>query len=114
MVHEHYMRAALLYNQRRFADAERELRDLLTSDPEQPDALQLLAATFLAQDRVGEAKSAAQSVLGIAPASADAHDLLARIELVDDNPRVAEEHALKAVFDRIIRKSPIAANSRSF
>lgn len=46
MLHERYMRAALLYNQRRFADAERELRDLLTSDPEQPEALQLLAATF--------------------------------------------------------------------
>ncbi|MBL0043055.1 MAG: tetratricopeptide repeat protein [Flavobacteriales bacterium] len=97
MLHERYMRAALLYNQRRFADAERELRDLLTNDPEQPEALQLLAATFLAQNRVAEARSAAQSVLGISPASADAHDLLARIELVDENARMAEEHAMKAV-----------------
>ena len=97
MQHERYMRAALLYNQRRFADAERELRDLLSSDPDQPDALRLLGETFLALDRVQDARSTAQQVLGLAPYNADVHGLLARIELVDDNPSLAEKHALEAV-----------------
>ena len=85
MLHERYMRAALLYNQRRFADAERELRDLLTSDPEQPEAMQLLTDTFLAQNRFSEAKSATQSVLGISPAHAVEHDLMARNEKKEEN-----------------------------
>lgn len=91
------MRAALLYNQHRYADAERELRDLLANDPQQPAALQLLGEVFLQQDRIGEARSTAQQVLGMYPHSADAHGLLARIEIVDDDPAKAEQHALEAV-----------------
>lgn len=91
------MRAVLLYNQHRYTDAERELRDLLAGDPQQPAALQLLGEVFLQQDRIGEARSTAQQVLGMYPHSADAHGLLARIEIVDDNPAKAEQHALEAV-----------------
>lgn len=91
------MRAVLLYNQHRYADAERELRDLLASDPQQSAALQLLGEVFLQQDRVSDARSAAQQVLGMYPHSADAHGLLARIEIVDDNPAKAEQHAMEAV-----------------
>lgn len=97
MQHERYMRAALLYNQHRFADAERELRDLLSADPDQPEALRLLGETFLAQNRIDEARRTAQQVLGLAPHHADVHGLLARIELLDDNPALAEKHALEAV-----------------
>ncbi|MFZ1687758.1 MAG: tetratricopeptide repeat protein [Flavobacteriales bacterium] len=97
MQHERYMRAALLYNQHRFADAERELRDLLSGDPDQPEALRLLGETFLALDRIGEARSTAQQVLGLWPYHAEVHGLLARIELLDDNPALAEKHALEAV-----------------
>lgn len=91
------MRAVLLYNQHRYADAERELRDLLANDPQQPAALQLLGEVFLQEDRIGEARSTAQQVLGMYPHSADAHGLLARIEIVDDNPAKAEQHAMEAV-----------------
>lgn len=92
-----FAHAVLLYNQRRYADAEKALRDILATDPQQGHALHLLAATFLQQDRHAEARNIAQQVLGMHPHSADAHNLLARIELADDAPTKAEEHAKQAV-----------------
>jgi Flp pilus assembly protein TadD len=94
---ERFMRAALLFNQHRYADAERELRDLLTEEPHNAGAQYLLGETFLRQDRISEARSTAQHVLGFQPDNADAHGLLARIEIADENPAKAEKHALEAV-----------------
>lgn len=92
-----FAHAVLLYNQRRYADAEKALRDILAGDPQQGHALHLLAATYLQQDRHAEARNVAQQVLGMRPHSADAHNLLARIELADGAPAKAEEHAKQAV-----------------
>lgn len=92
-----FAHAVLLYNQRRYADAEKTLHDILATDPNQGHALQLLAATHLQQDRHAEARQLAQRVLGLRPHGADAHNLLARIELADDQPAKAEEHAQQAV-----------------
>lgn len=97
MHHERYLRAALLYQQHRYADTERELLELLAGEASNTDALHLLAATYLAQQRIAEARTAAGQVLAIAPGNSDAHSLLARIELVDDSPSKAETHARQAI-----------------
>lgn len=94
--HEQVMRAALLFQQHRYADAERTLRDHLRSEPQDPVALRLLGESLLAQDRVADARTAAQGALGIAPMEADAFGLLARVELMDDEPDKALEHAREA------------------
>ncbi len=91
------MRAALLFQQSRFADAERTLRDHLSEDPNDVHALRLLGETLLAQDRPAEARIAAQNALGVSPADGDVHGLLARVELVDENEAKAEDHAQQSV-----------------
>lgn len=97
MEDQRYVRAAILFQQHRFAEAERELRDLLTGDPARPDALHLLAAAMYQQDRYAEARLVAGQLLGLHPDSADAHGLLARIELADGAAAKAEMHARQAV-----------------
>ena len=62
-------------------------------------ALHLLGVTQLALGRVAEARDTAQGALGLAPADADLHDLLARIELHAEewakNTRVVSDKKMK-------------------
>ena len=94
---EHLQHAYLLFNQKRYSDAERAVREHLNTDPQDADAMHLLGVALLAQDRVAEARTTVEAALGIAPADADLHDLLARVQLHAEEWAAAEEHAQRAV-----------------
>jgi Flp pilus assembly protein TadD len=94
--HEQVMRAALLFQQHRYADAERTLRDHLRNEPQDALAMRLLGESLLAQDRTAEARATAQGALGLAPMDAAAFGLLARVELMDDAADQALTHAREA------------------
>lgn len=63
----HRDRAFVLYQQRRYADAERELRLALTADPNFAQSHALLAMTLMRLDRLPEATAEVEQAIGLAP-----------------------------------------------
>jgi Tfp pilus assembly protein PilF len=83
-------RAQLLLAQRRYADAERELRQALSQDPHFAIAHALLAETLLEQHRADEATSEAGLAITLEPDLEVAHYIMARILLERNRPDEAE------------------------
>lgn len=69
----HLARARLLLAQSRPADAERETMLALATQPQDPDALALLALSRLEQNKRVEALAAAREAVGLAPDNAHLH-----------------------------------------
>jgi tetratricopeptide (TPR) repeat protein len=92
------LRAMQLIEHRRFADAERCLREVLSQEPEQDFALHQLAFCLYCQDRRGrESLETIDRAIGISPNDADHWALKAAILLEISSPaacRKAAEHAL--------------------
>src|SRR3954453_19947186 len=79
-----YQRALILQQQRRYADAERELRQALAQDPHDARMHAVLALALNAQQRFREATDEAQAAVGLAPDEAFGHYALAKV-LFDRN-----------------------------
>jgi tetratricopeptide (TPR) repeat protein len=69
----HLDRATLLYQQRRYADAERELRAALALDPAAPRPHAVLALVLANQEKFAEASAEADAAVGAGPDLAFAH-----------------------------------------
>lgn len=83
-----YQRALLLHGQRRYADAEREFKQVLLADPHHADAHAMLALCLAEQKRLAEASGEADAAIGLAPHSAFAH--YARARVMADRQRYEE------------------------
>ncbi len=73
------LRADLLLQQGRFPDAERELGQLLSTDPRHPLAHALMAHAMLGQLRLNDAEYAAREAVSAAPDEAFAHFAVAAV-----------------------------------
>jgi Tfp pilus assembly protein PilF len=62
-----------LYNQSRYADAERELRGALAGEPDAPSEHALLSLCLVEQDRLDEAQAEAEQAIALSPDDAFAH-----------------------------------------
>lgn len=91
----HYERAALLFEQERFVEAEREVRRALKHDPVCAFSLGLLALCCSARDRFDEAESVAQLAVSHAPNHAWTHYALAMV-LTDRRDLLRADSALSA------------------
>ncbi len=74
-----YQRALLLLQQSRPADAERELRQVLTHQPNHAMAHAMLARCLVEQDRLDEAQEHAQKAIGIEPDEPMTHYILSLV-----------------------------------
>lgn len=74
-----YERALLLHHQRRYADAEREFKQVLVADPHNADAHAMLALCLVEQKRLPEATAEADAAVGLAPHVAFGHYARARV-----------------------------------
>ena len=63
----HHDRALLLFQQRRYPDAERELRAALAQDPDDPRLHALLALCLSQQNRLTDASAEADQAVGLGP-----------------------------------------------
>jgi tetratricopeptide (TPR) repeat protein len=77
----HLHRAYLLYDQRRYEMAEKEVGQALLSQPNDARSLALLALCLLAQEKFTEATERAQEAVGNAPDESFSHYTLARVWL---------------------------------
>jgi tetratricopeptide (TPR) repeat protein len=75
----HLDRAYLLYEQRRFALAEKEIGQALVAHPNDARSLALLALCLLEQEKFTEATQRAQEAVGNAPDESFSHHTLARV-----------------------------------
>jgi len=73
-------RGNILYNQRRYTEAEKEYFKILTQDPNNPFALGMLAQCYLETKRKKEALTFAQKALRNAPESPTLYYILARCQ----------------------------------
>lgn len=98
-------RALVLHQQGRHDLAEKELRQHLTSEPNDGFAHALLAISCLEQERVKEAEQSAREAIGAAPDSAFTHYALARVL----SERNRENEAVTAI-QEAIRLEPTDAD----
>ena len=75
----HFQRAYLLYEQRRYELAEKEIGQALVSQPNDARSLALLALCLLEQQKYTEATQRAQEAVGNAPDESFSHHTLARV-----------------------------------
>jgi len=78
-VHSRQQLVRLLFGSRDYADAETELRSLLTITPEDPAAYNMLGLALVSQNRHIPARAAFEQALAIDPSFAPARENLARL-----------------------------------
>ncbi len=88
---------AVLIRQGRFSDAESLLKDLLHDEPNDEHLLALLGDVYIEQDKIDEARTIADTMLGSYPDLAAAHILKAKVLIYDDNYNEAENHIKQAI-----------------
>ncbi|HSU69258.1 MAG TPA: tetratricopeptide repeat protein [Tepidisphaeraceae bacterium] len=86
-----YQRALILHQQRRFADAERELKEVLSSDPHNAQAHAMLGLCLLERNEYQQANSEADQAVGLEPDLSFAHYVRARV--LSDRNRLEEAGA---------------------
>jgi tetratricopeptide (TPR) repeat protein len=90
-------RAQILIQQKRYAEAEKLLKDLLSTNPNDVLVLTLLSETNLLQDKIDAAKKLANTAIAISP---DAHHLFylkSKIALQEEQYDEAEKSIKQAV-----------------
>jgi tetratricopeptide (TPR) repeat protein len=90
-------RAFLLYQQGRMELAERELRQALAENPQEPWAHALLALCLLRRDQKAAATQSAEQAVGLAPDVSFVHYVLATVLHDRNRLEEAERAALEAV-----------------
>jgi len=81
-----YQRALILHQQRRYPDAEKELRQALSTAPHDGRMHAMLALCLAEQQRFREASDEAQQAVGLEPDLAFAHYALAKVLLDRNRP----------------------------
>lgn len=70
---DHFHRGCLLYDSRRFKEAEEEFRLDICAQPQSASARSMLALTLLTQDRLDEARKMAEEAISLDPDNSFAH-----------------------------------------
>jgi tetratricopeptide (TPR) repeat protein len=92
----HY-RATILLQQRRYEDAERELRTALALDPDNAHLQLLLCICLFEQEKIEEAENSIRQVIHQEPDNDYALYILAKIKLVQEDEKKAEALLKNAV-----------------
>lgn len=100
-----YQRAMLLYNQRRYGDAERELKQALSTDPHDAQAHAMLGLCLSERKEYAGASAETDAAVGLAPDLPFAH--YARAAVLAERNRFDE--AAQAVHDAL-RLDPFSAD----
>jgi tetratricopeptide (TPR) repeat protein len=95
--HPAWSRAQLLLEQRRYADAERELRKTLAEDPNFAEAHALLAEALLEQQRLDEATAEASLAIAQEPELEMAHYVMACVLFTRERHEEAEAAVRRAI-----------------
>lgn len=90
-MNHHLERGRLLLEQRRLADAERELKQALAQDPQDAIALMLLAEVYIQSHRFAEALEYSQQAVHLEPEVPSLYFTLSRAYLYNKNPQKARE-----------------------
>jgi len=93
----HHDRAMILFQQRRYADAERELRSALGQQPHDGRLHAVLALTLAHQERFADASTEADQAVGLQPDMPFAHFVRGLILLMRHRHNEAEAPAAQAV-----------------
>lgn len=88
----------ILLQQERYSEAEKLLKNLLSSDPNNVFFLSLLAETNLQQDKLEEAQNLIDSAIGISPNTATLFYIKARILLLKNKYGEAESSLEQSLF----------------
>ena len=87
----------ILIQQKKFADAERILSDLLTGDATNIHFLSLLAEVFLQQSKFDQATRIIDNAIGLSPGAAYLFYIKTRIAIQQDKLSEAEKHIKQAI-----------------
>ena len=87
----------ILIQQKRFAESEKILSDLLREDPNNIYYLSLLAEVNLQQDKYDKANNLIDNAIGLKPDSSHLFYIKSRIASLQDDPREAEKHINQAI-----------------
>ena len=80
----------MLYEQGRYADAEKVLRETLLANAEDAEAHALLAGCLLQRDAFDEAEREARTAIGLDPEDASGFHMLGMVELARNDPKAAQ------------------------
>ncbi len=92
-----FERARVLYEQGRYADAEKELRMALNLEPGNAYYLSMMALCCMEQKKIREAKQMALDAIGLSPDAPFVHYVASSVFLADDNLSEAERHIMEAI-----------------
>lgn len=87
----------ILFQQQKFVEAERILKDLLAQDASNVYYLSLLAEANLQQDKYEVAEQVINNAIGLSPDSAHLFYIKARIAIQQDKLKEGEEYILQAI-----------------
>ena len=87
----------ILIQQKRFADSEKLLADLITEHVNNTSIIYLLAEVYLQQDKYDDANQVIDTAIGLSPDSPDLFYTKSRIAFAQDNLKVAEENIHRAI-----------------
>jgi len=90
-------KVGILIQQKKFAEAERILKDLLAEDSNDIQYLTLLAEVNLQQDKFDIARTIIDSAIGLSPDSPHLYYIKSRIAIHQDNYEEAEENIKRSI-----------------
>lgn len=90
-------KVSILIRQKKYAEAERMLRNLLAEDPNDIYTLTLLAETHLQQDQFEAARQVIDNAIGLSPASPHLYYVKTRLALMQDRYGEAELAVQQAI-----------------
>ena len=98
MVEDHRVsKVVLLIGQKKYSEAERMLKDLLSHDPNNIHYLSLLAEVHIQRDHFGAARQIVDNAIGLAPDTPHLFYMKARIELAEEKYDEAESNLNEAI-----------------
>ena len=98
MVEDHQIsKVVLLIGQKKYSDAERILKDLLSHDPNNIHFLSLLAEVHIQNDKFGTARQIVDNAIGLSPDAAHLFYMKARIALAEEKFDEAEANLRESI-----------------
>lgn len=90
-------RVGILFQQKKYVEAERVLKDLLSEDPNNIHFFSLLAEACLQQDKYDVAKDIIVNAIGLSPDSSHLFSIKSRIAIQQNNYEEAEQNINQAI-----------------
>ncbi len=90
-------RVYILFQQKKYTEAERVLKDLLTEDSNNIHVLSLLAEAYLQQDKIDLANKIIDNAIGLSPDSSGLFYIKSRIAIEQDNYNEAEKYIQQSI-----------------